>query len=197
MNQDLYFIPIVAEHSTHADRKEAFRQAFEKIQEMGNRPEYRDGFRQFQRWMDAIRHHAAVQERVALEMDELAILDHEMESAALLYPTLIIEFNGHVMDELSLPRPLDSTHTIGLDQPGYCRIHFNTGQVLAAFTLTEDDLFWQTAFPDQDFPVAAATDRVNDLISNESDLLGGEINIVVLRGIVEGRLLLTFRTIES
>ena len=46
-DQNLYFIPILAEAFDQEDRTKALKAAIHEIIQLGNRPEYRKGFEQF------------------------------------------------------------------------------------------------------------------------------------------------------
>ena len=49
----LYFIPIIARALRNDDPNRAMDEAFNKIRDLGNRPEYKEGFRQFEEFVKA------------------------------------------------------------------------------------------------------------------------------------------------
>jgi hypothetical protein len=51
MTKDLYFLRLIAEALKQPDSKAAIERAFKKIIELGKKPEYDQGFRQFKRFM--------------------------------------------------------------------------------------------------------------------------------------------------
>lgn len=51
MNDNLYFIPIITEALQKTDPKKSLRRVFDRIQSLGERPQYRVGFKQFERFM--------------------------------------------------------------------------------------------------------------------------------------------------
>lgn len=58
MNKDLFFVPIIAKAVAQADRKASLRQAFNEIAELGQKPEYAQGLKQFRQFMEAAAAHA-------------------------------------------------------------------------------------------------------------------------------------------
>jgi len=54
MSNDLYFISIIAKALEQKDTEGSLKQAFEEIQSLGAKPEYGQGFQQFQQFMDTI-----------------------------------------------------------------------------------------------------------------------------------------------
>ena len=51
MNDDLYFLPLIIEALQKPESQIALKQAFERIKELGQQPQYKTGFIQFQRFM--------------------------------------------------------------------------------------------------------------------------------------------------
>ena len=49
----LYFIPIIARALSSDDPKQAMKEAFDEIRELGNQPEYQEGYRQFLEFVKA------------------------------------------------------------------------------------------------------------------------------------------------
>jgi len=47
----LYFIPIIARAISSKNPKQAMNEAFDEIRELGNQPEYQEGYRQFQEFV--------------------------------------------------------------------------------------------------------------------------------------------------
>jgi hypothetical protein len=50
----LYFIPIIARALRSEDPKKAMEEAFSEIRELGNQPEYKEGFRQFVEFVNTV-----------------------------------------------------------------------------------------------------------------------------------------------
>ena len=51
MNKNLYFLPIIAEALQATEPKQEIKKAFEKIEHLGQQPEYHQGYLQFQQFM--------------------------------------------------------------------------------------------------------------------------------------------------
>ena len=66
MNNDLYFLPIIAQALQKPDPRAALRQALEKIRTMGEDPRYRLGYQQFVRFMDTTRRPRAGEDDVPI-----------------------------------------------------------------------------------------------------------------------------------
>ena len=54
MSNELYFISIIAKALEQKDTEGSLKQAFEEIQSLGAKPEYGQGFQQFQQFMDTV-----------------------------------------------------------------------------------------------------------------------------------------------
>ena len=54
MSNDLYFISIIAKALEQKDTEGSLRQAFEEIKSLGEKPEYGQGFQQFQQFMNTV-----------------------------------------------------------------------------------------------------------------------------------------------
>jgi hypothetical protein len=52
-NKRLYFIPIIAKALESDDQEQAMREAFDKVEVLGSKPEYEEGYRQFQQFVKA------------------------------------------------------------------------------------------------------------------------------------------------
>ena len=55
MTDDMYFLPLLAEALHQKNPKAALREAFTKIQELGGKPAYKQGFLQFKRFIASVR----------------------------------------------------------------------------------------------------------------------------------------------
>lgn len=57
MTLDMFFLKIIADALQKSDRKKALKEGFDEIEQLGSRPEYQQGFKQFQVFMMEIRRH--------------------------------------------------------------------------------------------------------------------------------------------
>ena len=80
MNNDMYFIPLIAEALEQPNRKAALQAAFEKIEALGRLPQYQNGYRQFRIFISEARDHFESMNdmagnaayRLAADVDELS-----------------------------------------------------------------------------------------------------------------------------
>mgnify|MGYP001081935287 CR=1 FL=1 len=54
MSNDLYFIPIIAKALEQKDTEQSLKKAVEKIKSLGTMPEYKQGYEQFEQFMDIV-----------------------------------------------------------------------------------------------------------------------------------------------
>jgi hypothetical protein len=57
VDNDMYFIVIIADAFRQANRQAALKEAFEKIKSLGQKDEYKSGYEQFERFMAAVDSH--------------------------------------------------------------------------------------------------------------------------------------------
>ena len=143
MHDDIYFVPLMDRALQQSDLSAALREAFSLIQRLGKEPRYRRGYGQFLKFMETVgaalrQGHAAAQRGASL--------------------ALIIECDGRVLsvccfDESSMAYEADE---IG---PGSYRVKTDTGLLLWEGNVTEDDVSWTRAFPEEPLPMAADTEK--------------------------------------
>lgn len=74
MNQDLYFVPMIARAFQHADHADALGRAFAEIEELGRLPAYSRGFENFHRFMPEVRRHSASDELYQVDVESIRAL---------------------------------------------------------------------------------------------------------------------------
>lgn len=77
-------------------------------------------------------------------------------------------------------------------QPGDYTIKLSTGLLLWEGQLSAEQLLWHLAFPGQKLPAAAESRRLDQQATVTSELLDGEIRLVVLPGLESGTIVLNF-----
>lgn len=165
MNKDIYFVRILADAFQQLEPNMAIEEAFKKILDLGQQPEYEQGFRQFKRFM-------ALMNDNALE--------------------IIIDKNGECI--VSIPAksgPL--SEKIRNIKPGHYDVRLNTGRILWQGELTERDLVWTAAFPEMDMTLAADTGDHAEHMTREIRLLEGELIIRVIPELESGYIVLEKR----
>lgn len=80
MDQDMYFVCLLADALKAPDREAALQQAFEKINSLGRLPEYRQGYRQFEIFMEFVDSHMKKNRKKALLDNVLRVLMVELAS---------------------------------------------------------------------------------------------------------------------
>ncbi len=80
MDKDMYFICLLADAFKDPDRETALRQAFEKIKSLGDLPEYRQGYRQFEVFMEFVDSHIKKNRNKTLFDNVLRVLMVELAS---------------------------------------------------------------------------------------------------------------------
>jgi len=226
MNEDLYFLPLIIEAIRKPEPKTELKRAFERIRELGEKPQFKTGFIQFQKFMaelkkssenkdgipdDVIRE---ILQDLALELTTGQIEDKK-ESSDIL--NLIIsrpewreEFEKF-QEELTMPESQPRQTEIILEKdgkrfglfsvgespnitkiggikPAYYRFLLSTGRLIWEGNLTEKDLLWAFAFPQQDLEMAAKTDDMIKRATREIKALGGEVIIRIFPEIESGNL---------
>lgn len=100
---------------------------------------------------------------------------------------LIVTCNQMAIDA----RPLKSSdQTIRLPRirPGIYNFYLSTGRRLLSIELTDEDLVWFRAYPDQNLRMAADTGKAAPTPSREVPLFGGKLVVQVFPGIESGRI---------
>jgi len=78
MSNNLYFIPIIAHALEQKEPEKALKEAFEEIRAKGQRPEYSNGFKQFQQFMEIAKQHISDQKQ------DLITITHKIISELIL-----------------------------------------------------------------------------------------------------------------
>lgn len=110
--------------------------------------------------------------------EEYERLRKETEKSKMSGRTLeiIIERNGQPIGSISCER-LPVTKEIRDAKPGQYTAKMDTGRILWQQELTEQDLLWAAAFPEQALDLAADTEAAKVIKSQEFTLLNGELTI--------------------
>ena len=207
MGNELYFIPIIDGALTQPDPKAALVEAFETIKDMGEQPDYQEGFQQFQRFINASAESAArsdgeepTDEEALLECvtshpewkEEYESFCAELEPSlqSIQFPVIEVERDGNIADRISFER-IPASGSIKELVPGTYRLKFDTGRDLWEGELTAEDLIWSAAFPGRPLQLAADTGETASPPSREFPLLGGEIAVRIFPGVESGRMEIT------
>jgi len=191
MSDDLYFFPILARAFEEPDALSALEEAFRRIREMGDLPQYRRGFLQFERFMEEV-----AQSSCASEKATEALVQAIWEGRDSPPSRFVLTKNG------AAPRQFDAGPPRGfarLDNinPGFHSLSLDTGRVLWEGELTESHLLWVVAFPGEPLQMAADTGETGNRPTLKEDLLDGEVVLRVFPGLEGGSMEVEMRTFVS
>jgi len=194
MSNTLFFIKLLNRALEGPDPKDALRQALAEIEKLGAEAAYRKGYEQFRQFMSLVR--AGKDKQEALVDPEIwrKAVDEWVESAALgaLIPPIILERDEEVLDRFRITGKGPVGTVSGL-KPGPYLVRLKTGWILWEGQLSDADLIWRHAFPEEPLPLAAETDQAEIRISREIELLDGELVIRVTPGRTSGRMELLYK----
>lgn len=215
----LYFIPMIATALKSKDPI-ALREAFLEIVKLGRRPEFKEGFLQFEEFIKA-----AVNATLETDSSMLRdVVDHliydlatdtfdddEEQKAFLInllkrFPKWHREYERIREDSQNLTKPnmsmeievlregkLVGSSTMARDIPpirhiipGRYTVRLSNGRVLWEGQLTPQDVLWAYAYPAEDLPLAAETERAQVEPTRTISLLDGELEMRVFAGLEAG-----------
>lgn len=81
MNDNLYFLPMIADALEQPDPKKALKKAFENIKNIGRQPKYEQGLSQFQRFINEVLRNLEKQSETSESMTEYFIRDLALQLA--------------------------------------------------------------------------------------------------------------------
>jgi len=99
-----------------------------------------------------------------------------------------VYFNNNILETISVK---DGSAYLSGIMPGKYILRLSNGRIIWESEILENDLIWQKAFPDQDYPMAAATGDEDKSITQILEILNGEITIKLHAGLESGGLSLT------
>ena len=126
--------------------------------------------------------------------EEYAMLCEDAEKAANFIEKInvIVEKD----DKLFCSLPVEEkavTRNIHNIKPGNYTVRMDTGRIIWEDRLSEKDLLWAYAYPEQGLRLAADTGETIELKTREIHVLDGDITIEVYPGVESGRIELKFR----
>ena len=195
MSSKLYFIPLLERALQQADSHQALKEALDQIVSLGRQPEYKQGYLQYQRFMDMARSemggsHPGSDAQMLFESDDQlrnlkSLLDEFIPEERL--PGVVLERDGERLTTLVID-DLGPVGVVGSIEPGNYSIGLDTGRRLWQGRLSGQDLIWREAFPDEPLPLAADTDQASPPVSREIVLIPDELILKVIPGRWQGRL---------
>lgn len=186
MRDDLYFIPMIAAALQEPDPKVAMIATFERIRAMGKGPRYQRGYRQLMDFMASAvsgRWEDAAEEVGATILEEL---DRPLAAE------IVVERDGVVVGSCRFEQAT-GVEAVGNIKPGNYRLQLDTGLLLWAGKLADEDLLWAKAHPGRDLPMAADTGESSRQPTRRFDLLDGAVVLRVYAGVESGTLEIEFK----
>lgn len=174
--EDLYFLKLIAHAFRDLNPRESLTKAFEKIELLGRNPEYKQEHLKFRRFMAELRknHELLCQQKMKSEPDLMQLEIHILK-------------DGKRLDSFWIPEG-PFIRVVKNARPGAYSIKLNTGRLLFEERLTERDLLWVYAFPEEDLLLAADTGDLTLRKTQEISLLEGDLVLRVYPGIEAGHL---------
>ncbi|HUT60399.1 MAG TPA: hypothetical protein VNA25_21350 [Phycisphaerae bacterium] len=181
MSDALFFIPILEQALRQEDTTSALRNAFGRIQTLGQEPRYQRGYRQFARFMQEA---GTADPREAAErlLDQFC-RDFERPDAL----DIVVERDDKPIARRSF-HAAPGKQVIGGIKTGSYLVGLDTGRVLWEGLLTEEDLIWAKAFPGRPLKMAADTGEDRGQPTRQIPLLQGSVVLRVFPGIECGTL---------
>lgn len=188
MNDDLYFLPMIAQALQQPDPGVALRDAFGRIRALGHEPRYRRGYKQFLVFLDMATqtNREGAGEPVA-ELVEGALRPLTMD--------VLVERDGDLVSTCSLEMP-PAARTVDGIVAGTYLLRLDTGRVIWEGRLADEDLLWTRAFPKRPLRVAADTGEPRRHMTREIPLLDGTLILRVFAGVESGAMEIEVRTPE-
>jgi len=177
MSNKLYFIPLVSQAISQSDTRAEAKHILERILELGKRPEYFQGFLQFQRFMAKV---------FEIQKDDIPWMAGiwELQPDKRTIKIIIIKDEETIA---SFPMNLsEKSRLIHNALPGFYTIKLSTGRILWMDEISKRDLSWREAFPDRELKLAAAVGEVKQVPTKEISVLDGEIIIRIFPGFEDG-----------
>jgi hypothetical protein len=161
MKDDLFFMPIIAEALRQPEKNAALKTAFIRIAALGSQPRYRQGLKQFHRFMRIVGDSCTIE--------------------------FTVERDGASVGSISLS-PAETRGSVGGILPGLYTIRTSTGRVIWEEPIDEDDVVWAKACKGEPLPLAAATGGAQRACSRKETLLNGEAVLCIFPGVEFGEI---------
>jgi len=189
MQDDLFFVPMIARALQQPDPKAAMLEVFEEIRRMGQETRYGRGYQQFLRFMESVD-----QTRLQEAPEELgAEILTAMERPAGI--EIIVEKNDDVVTAFSFEQPF-GIRSVDEIAPGNYRVKLDTGRILWEGNLAEQDLLWSKAYPGEPLKMAADSGQPIGKPTREIPLLDETVLLRVYAGLESGFLEIEWKPSE-
>ena len=188
MNYDLYFIPIITTALKANNKTEAIKEAFAKIEQLGQEQPYQTGYRQFCMLMHEVN---LAQEQIDMDEIERRLVDY-FGSRHTFH--IIVEKDDSILKTLEFSFEGGSTVLKDI-HPGNYRFTLAGGLVIWEERLTEADVFLHKA-PGESLKMSADTEGAEPQPSRVESPLGGAVELSLDPGIHAGSIKITVQKIR-
>ena len=179
MQNDLFFVPMIAHALQQPDPKAAMLEVFEEIRRMGQESQRAHGYQQFLQFMESVDQARLQEAPEELGAEILAAMERPSGIE------IVIERNDEVVGTCSFEQPFGA-RSVGDSAPGDYRVKLDTGRVLWEENLAERDLLWSKAFPGEPLKMAADSGQPIGKPTREISLLEGTVILRVFAGVESG-----------
>ncbi len=186
MSNNLFFIPLIDDAFKAVNTKAALRVALLQIVELGRKPEYQQGYIQFQRFMAEVIKSTENRSFISADGSELITTPQQRIE-------IMIERNSETIGCIPI-EDLPATRTIRSLTPGLFTVRLNTGRIIWEGKLKHKDLTWTAAFPERALDMAADSGETLNQTTLEIRLLDGEIILRIFPEIESGRMDIEIRS---
>jgi hypothetical protein len=178
LNRELFFIPVLQNALQTEDVKVALKDAFGKINQLGTDKRYRQGFENFEAFIqETCVHHALIEKQ---QVEDLGDYPQDVNFGCEL---VILRGNvllGTIKAGTSIN---ESIHDI---VPGTYTVKLSTGRVLWKGTLSKEDLIIRAIPGGQSIKLAADLGNSKIRPARIVTLLGGRIVLKIFKGFDRG-----------
>ena len=190
MQEQLYFITEICNSLRKGANAEEINNMVRDIIDKGKDKKYRQGYEQFLRFVEAGRAGWLAMPTQKKQIISQVVNEIIQESSNKIIPTshklsLLLERNGVTLATLKFSGEEQSL-LIGDIYPGEYSLRTDSDWLLWQESLSETDLFWTHAYPDQDLPMAADTEGTMGKSIKKFGLLNGEIVFRIYPGLESG-----------
>jgi len=190
MQEHLYFITDICNALKDIHSEQKTEKVIMEIINKGKKPEYQQGFRQFVTfikkgkagWLKMLPQHKKLIMQIINDVAMSPVVDTETEPLKL---RLQLEHDGDTLASFDISESQHS-YTIADLNPGNYTLKTDSDWLIWQEHLSERELFWTHAYPDQEFPMTADTESYDSREFKAVVLLEGEVVIRIYPGLETG-----------
>ena len=190
MQRHLYFMTDICNALKDVHSEQKLEKVIREIIDKGKKPEYQQGFQQFVTfikegkagWLKMSPQHKKLIMQIINDVVLSPVVATETEPLKLC---LQLEHDGDTMASFDISESRHS-YTITDLTPGNYTLKTDSDWLIWQGHLSERELFWTHAYPEQELPMAADTESADSREFKEIILLEGELIIRIYPGLETG-----------